>query len=98
MADKVGIDLSLDAAARALFMSGRTLSRRLGVEHTSFQRVKDEMRRDLAIQQLVKTRTSVDEIALLVGFDNTPAFHRAFRKWTGSTPGTYRRQTTFQST
>ena len=77
MADKVGIDLSLDAAARALFMSGRTLSRRLGVEHTSFQRVKDEMRRDLAIQQLVRPRTSVDEIALLVGFDNTPAFHRA---------------------
>jgi AraC-like DNA-binding protein len=98
MADKVGIDLSLDATAAALFMSSRTLSRRLGAEHTSFQKIKNEMRRDLAIQQLVKTQNSVDEIALLIGFDNTPAFHRAFRTWTGSTPGTYRRQTAFRST
>ena len=98
MADKVGIDLSLNATAAAVSMSSRTLSRRLAAEHTSFQKIKDEMRRDFAIQQLVKTRTSVDEIALLVGFDNTPAFHRAFRTWTGSTPGTYRRQKAFQST
>jgi AraC-like DNA-binding protein len=74
------------------------MSRRLAAERTSFQKIKDEMRRDLSIQQLVKTQNSVDEIALLVGFDNTPAFHRAFRTWTGSTPGTYRRQTTFRST
>ena len=93
-----GIDLSLNATAAAVSMSSRTLSRRLAAEHTSFQKIKDEMRRDFAIQQLVKTRTSVDEIALLVGFDNTPAFHRAFRTWTGSTPGTYRRQKAFQST
>jgi AraC-like DNA-binding protein len=98
MADKVGIDLSLNAMAAAVSMSSRTLSRRLAAERTSFQKVKDEMRRDFAIQQLVKTRTSVDEIALLVGFDNTPAFHRAFRTWTGSTPGTYRRQKAFRST
>ncbi|KRR02332.1 AraC family transcriptional regulator [Bradyrhizobium valentinum] len=97
MVDKVGVDLSLDATAAALFMSSRTLSRRLAAERTSFQKIKDEMRRDLAIQQLVKTQNSVDEIALLVGFDNTPAFHRAFRTWTGSTPGTYRRQTAFRS-
>jgi AraC-like DNA-binding protein len=98
MVDRVGIDLSLDTTAAALFMSSRTMSRRLAAERTSFQKIKDEMRRDLAIQQLVKTQNSVDEIALLVGFDNTPAFHRAFRTWTGSTPGTYRRQTAFRST
>lgn len=98
MVDKVGSDPSLDATSAALFMSSRTLSRRLAAERTSFQKIKDEMRRDLAIQQLVKTQRSVDEIALLVGFDNAAAFHRAFRTWTGSTPGTYRRQTAFRST
>ena len=90
---KVGADQSLDAVAAALFMSARSLSRRLAVEGTKFQKIKDEMRRDLAIESLVKTHESIDQIAALAGFDNTPAFHRAFRAWTGSTPGAYRRPT-----
>lgn len=98
LADNVGSVQSLDDVSAALVMSSRTLSRRLTTERTSFQKIKDEMRRDLAVQRLVKTQNSVDEIALLVGFDNTPAFHRAFRTWTGSTPGAYRRQTDFRST
>ena len=86
-----GADQSLDAVAAALFMSGRSLSRGLALEGGTFQRIKDEMRRDLAIERLVMTRESIDRIAALAGFDNTPAFHRAFRAWTGSTPGAYRR-------
>ena len=84
-------DQSLDAVAAALFMSGRSLSRALALEGGTFQKIKDEIRRDLAIERLVKTDESINQIAALAGFDNTPAFHRAFRAWTGSTPGAYRR-------
>ena len=66
------------------------LSRKLASEGTSFRAVKEEVRRDVAIQRLVKTREPIDLIAASVGFDNTPAFHRAFRTWTGSTPRGYR--------
>ncbi|MHB8949037.1 MAG: AraC family transcriptional regulator [Rhodoferax sp.] len=90
-------DQSLDAVAAALFMSGRSLSRGLALEGGAFQKIKDEVRRDLAIERLVKTNESIDEIAALAGFDNTPAFHRAFRAWTGSTPGAYRRPTLLQA-
>ena len=85
-------DATLSAAARAVHMSERALSRQLAAEGTSFRALKEEVRRDLAIQRLVKTREPIDRIAASVGFDNTPAFHRAFRTWTGSTPRGYRQR------
>jgi AraC-like DNA-binding protein len=80
------------AVARDLFCSERTLCRKLADEGTSFQAIKDEVRRDLAIRTLTQTDASISEIASTVGFDNPTAFHRAFRRWTGSTPAAYRRQ------
>jgi len=82
--------VTLGDAATSLHMSERALSRKLASEGTSFRAVKEEVRRDVAIQRLVKTREPIDLIAASVGFDNTPAFHRAFRTWTGSTPRGYR--------
>jgi AraC-like DNA-binding protein len=82
---------TLAAAAAALLMSDRSLSRKLALEGVTFQKIKEEIRRDHAIEHLVKTHQSIDQIAGFVGFDNTTAFHRAFRSWTGSTPGAYRR-------
>ncbi len=84
-------DSSMQAAAAAMYMSGRTLSRKLAIEGSTFQAIKDQMRRDEAIQRLVKTQESIRAIAAQVGFDNLPAFHRAFLAWTGNTPGAYRR-------
>ncbi|MEI7494859.1 MAG: helix-turn-helix domain-containing protein [Betaproteobacteria bacterium] len=43
------------------------------------------------MEQLVKTRDSISQIASKVGFENLPSFHRAFNSWTGSTPNAYRR-------
>ncbi len=91
LSGKVGTNASLAATAAALCMSSRSLSRRLATEGATYQKIKDGMRRDSAIERLVKTRESIDQIAAQAGFDNTPAFHRAFRNWTGSTPGAYRR-------
>lgn len=76
--------------AKALHLSVRTLSRRLDAEGATFQAVKDELRRDVAIQQLTKTDAPIAVIGAEVGFDDPTAFHRAFKKWTGSTPGAYR--------
>ena len=83
---------TLELVAAALQVSQRTLSRRLAGEGTSFRGLRDAAKRDFAVDRLVKSRQPIDQIASLAGFANTAAFHRAFKAWTGSTPGTYRRQ------
>lgn len=85
-------DCSIQDAASALLLSTRTLTRRLKEEGTSYQLVKDALRRDIAVQQLIHTDRSIAQIAQGLGFDSTAVFHRAFRGWTGSTPGAYRRR------
>lgn len=76
--------------AKALHFSVRTLSRRLDAEGATFQAIKDELRRDVAIQRLTKTGAPIAVIGAEIGFDDPTTFHRAFKKWTGSTPGAYR--------
>jgi AraC-like DNA-binding protein len=78
-------------AAQLLHCSARTLCRHLSSEKTTFQMLKDELRRDIAIQRLIDTPDTVAAIADDIGFDDPSAFHRAFRHWTGNTPGAYRR-------
>ncbi|HVQ26648.1 MAG TPA: AraC family transcriptional regulator, partial [Planctomycetota bacterium] len=67
-----------------------TLRRRLEAEGSSYQGVKDELRRDVAIHQLCTTRLGIAEIGHLLGFQDPSAFHRAFKKWCGVQPGEYR--------
>ena len=83
---------SFEAIAEALHMTPQTLRRRLKAEHTSFQELKDNIRRDIAIYLLGKPELSVNDIALKVGFTEPSTFHRAFKKWTGVTPMSYREQ------
>ena len=64
--------------------------RRLGAEGTSFQGVKDGLRRDLALQALLSRTQSVEEISQDLGFSSSANFHRAFKRWTGRTPGQVR--------
>ena len=52
--------------------------------------MKDELRRDAAVHQLCGTRLSIAEIASALGFQETSAFHRAFKRWTGATPASFR--------
>ena len=84
-------NLSLTEAAAAFHVSPRTLIRRLDAEHTSFQAIKDGLRRDFAIFELSNTDNSLDDIAQNYGFASVSVFHRAFKRWTGNTPGDYRR-------
>ena len=83
---------SLSATARELQLPSRTLQRRLATEGTSFAALLDEVRRELALQHLADPRTSVAEIAFALGFGDQPAFHRAFVRWTGKTPGEHRKR------
>lgn len=80
----------LPDAAVALKMTPRTLIRRLKEEGTSFQEIKDALRRDMAIRALQQGNDSIEEIAFETGFSAPANFHRAFRKWTNRTPGSFR--------
>ena len=80
----------LPDAANALKMTPRTLNRRLKEEGTSFQDIKDALRRDIAIRALQQGTNSIEVIAFDTGFSAPANFHRAFRKWTNRTPGSYR--------
>lgn len=84
--------VNVEQAAHALHLSARTLARRLADEGSSFQRIKDALRRDLAVELLDKTREPVASIAQTLGFEDATAFNRAFRQWTGSAPGVYRKR------
>jgi AraC-like DNA-binding protein len=76
--------------AQQLHASEATLRRRLDDEGQSYRTITDDLRRDLAITLLSDTPQSLSEIASELGFAETSAFHRAFKKWTGSRPGEYR--------
>jgi len=79
-----------ETLARQLGTTGSTLRRRLDDEGQPFQSIKDGLRRDLAIELLAQPEHSVQEVAHQLGFAEPSAFHRAFRRWTGSSPGAYR--------
>lgn len=75
-----------------LNMTQQTLRRRLKEENTSYQEIKDTIRKDASLYYLGKEELSIDEIALMMGFSEASSFHRAFKKWTGRTPSHYRRE------
>ncbi len=83
---------TLSQTAAAMHLTPRTLIRRLHADGTSFQSIKDALRRDIAILHLHKGRKSVETIAHEVGFSSAANFHRAFLRWTGSPPSSYRRK------
>jgi AraC-like DNA-binding protein len=66
----------------------------LQLEGSSLQALKDEVRRQQAIDQLRRSRRPVKQIALAVGFRNETSFARAFKHWTGDTPSSFRRRAT----
>ena len=83
---------SFETLSAALNMSAPTLRRRLKREGTTFQRLKDQCRRDASVELLSDSTLSINKVAEQMGFTDPSAFHRSFKKWTGKTPGDYRSQ------
>ena len=76
--------------AACFAMSGRTLQRRLSDRGYSFTSLVDESRRELAERLLRETAYPLAEVAYLTGFSEQSAFNRAFKRWAGQTPRSYR--------
>ena len=76
--------------ARDLGMSGRTLQRRLAEEGYTFLTLVEESRRQLAERLLQQTAYSLAEVAFMTGYSEQSAFNRAFKRWSGQTPRSYR--------
>jgi AraC-like DNA-binding protein len=81
---------ALGAIARALATSARTLQRRLGEQGLEYQQVVDEVRHQRALALLAEPALSVLAVARAVGYGDASSFHRAFRRWTGTTPAAWR--------
>lgn len=77
------------AVARSLDMSARTLQRQLEEEGTTFRDVLNELRREMAQAYLRDGRHSIAEVTYLLGFSETAAFSRAFKRWTGIAPSRF---------
>ncbi len=82
----------LDAVAQKLSLGARTLRRRLNELGTSYQRILDDVRRELAIEYLRTTNLTVQEIAELLGYSEVTNFRRAFMRWVEMSPYQYRKQ------
>lgn len=89
---------ALRAVARRLATSERTLQRRLESEGTSYTELVDDTRRRLAERYLREGRHGPSEVSFLLGFTHPSSFHRAFRRWTGSSPARYAASSSLRTT
>jgi len=85
-------EANADAACRALRLSRRTLQRRLKAEKTSFQKILNEVRAELAVKYLEDARLKLLEIAMLLGYSNLSSFTTAFKSWYDMPPAKYRQK------
>ncbi|MFD2420452.1 AraC family transcriptional regulator [Amycolatopsis pigmentata] len=81
---------SPDTIAAQLNVSTQHLRRLLRGEHTSIGQIKEDLLRDAAIASLARGEETITVLARRLGFSEASAFRRAFRRWTGQSPGAYR--------
>ena len=86
-----GREPELEDIASRLQLPTWTLRRKLAEEGTQYRAILNDTRRDLAIAYIRDTELSFGEIAYLLGFASAEAFQRAFKRWSGNTPGEFRR-------
>lgn len=90
IASTPGHSPTMEEVARQLATTVRTLHRKLMAEGTSYTRILDDVRCNIAREYLRSTRLSTEDISELVGFSEAANFRHAFRRWTGSTPASHR--------
>ena len=85
--------VSGDEAAKSLHLHRRTLHRRLRTQGTTFQRVLDDVRFEVACKLLADAAHPMSEVAAQLGYAEPSAFGRAFRRWSGTSPLRWRELT-----
>lgn len=83
---------SLENAASEMGMSGRTLRRKLAEEGTSYQKELDRVRQRLSREYFARGGRSITELSMMLGFTDSSAFAKAFRRWTGLSPSEFMEQ------
>lgn len=82
--------LQEEEVAAALFMSKRSLARRLQEENTGFREIRERLLSEQAAGYLQESQLSIEAIATLLGYHDSANFRRAFKRWFGTTPAEYR--------
>lgn len=82
---------SLEKLAKAMELNVRTLQRQLKTENISYQNLLEQVRKNLALVYINQPELSLIDIAFLLGFSEQSSFQRAFKRWTGETPGKYKK-------
>lgn len=82
---------TMDDIARELNISSRTLRRKLADEGTTYRDIVSEVRLKKAVELLESSDSTIEEIAVFLGYSDTPNFYHAFKKWTGTTPAEFRK-------
>lgn len=82
--------LSDGKVAEVLYMSNRTLQRKLQEQGTTFKKILTEVRRELALKYIQNHQMTLTELSFQLGFSEMSAFSRAFKHWTGKSPRDFR--------
>jgi AraC-like DNA-binding protein len=85
-------DAEMETLAGRFHMSARTLHRRLAAEGINYQRLLDQLRRELAEAYAGQSELTPQEMSRRLAYSNLPAFLRAFKRWTGTSPTQYRQK------
>lgn len=85
-------DPTADDIAQRLHMSSRTLQRKLAEANTTYLKLVDDTRRDMALRYIEDRSKSISDITFLLGFSSQSAFSRAFKRWTGVSPTEHRQR------
>ncbi|WP_343704045.1 AraC family transcriptional regulator ligand-binding domain-containing protein [Chitinophaga sp.] len=83
---------TIEDAAAGMNVTVRTLQRKLSEENTSFREVAGEVKRELALHLMKNPAISITEVAGILGYNDLPAFRRAFKTWTNATPKMVRKE------
>lgn len=82
---------AIDQVAFGLNLSVRSLQRKLGEEGYSYKEIVESLKRDFAFRYMGQADLNISEIAMQLGYSNSAAFIKRFKKWTGQSPSAYRR-------